>query len=65
MGSQESEKVITGWAARDPSGILSPYSYSIRYSILLIITRLEILLCYLLTRSIISHVGTCECTRPL
>lgn len=30
MGSQESERVITGWAARDPSGILSPYSYSIR-----------------------------------
>lgn len=30
MGTQESERVITGWAARDSSGILSPYSYSLR-----------------------------------
>lgn len=30
MGSQGTERVITGWAARDPSGLLSPYSYSLR-----------------------------------
>lgn len=32
MGSQskETERVITGWAAKDPSGVLSPYSYSLR-----------------------------------
>ncbi|KAK9690945.1 hypothetical protein RND81_09G165500 [Saponaria officinalis] len=30
MGSQEGERVITGWAAKDPSGVLSPYSYSLR-----------------------------------
>ncbi|XWS39903.1 hypothetical protein CRYUN_Cryun18bG0094600 [Craigia yunnanensis] len=26
----ETERTITGWAARDPSGILSPYTYSLR-----------------------------------
>ncbi|XP_065870420.1 probable cinnamyl alcohol dehydrogenase [Euphorbia lathyris] len=30
MGSLENEKTIIGWAATDPSGILSPYTYSIR-----------------------------------
>ena len=31
MGSQESGRIITGWAAKDSSGHLSPYSYSLRY----------------------------------
>ncbi|KAL4280523.1 hypothetical protein GQ457_03G003320 [Hibiscus cannabinus] len=30
MGSLETERKTTGWAARDPSGILSPYTYSLR-----------------------------------
>ncbi|KAJ8450977.1 hypothetical protein Cgig2_032602 [Carnegiea gigantea] len=31
MGGQgEAERVITGWAAKDPSGFLSPYSFSLR-----------------------------------
>ncbi|KAK1291671.1 Cinnamyl alcohol dehydrogenase 2 [Acorus calamus] len=30
MGSVGSDKQITGWAARDSSGILSPYKYSLR-----------------------------------
>ncbi|KAK8626897.1 hypothetical protein V6N13_134527 [Hibiscus sabdariffa] len=30
MGSHETERKTTGWAARDPSGILSPYTYSLR-----------------------------------
>ncbi|KAB2091573.1 hypothetical protein ES319_A03G201000v1 [Gossypium barbadense] len=30
MGSLENERKTTGWAARDPSGILSPYTYSLR-----------------------------------
>ncbi|OAY67853.1 putative cinnamyl alcohol dehydrogenase 1 [Ananas comosus] len=30
MGSLASERKVTGWAARDPSGILSPYTYTLR-----------------------------------
>ncbi|KAL6013309.1 cinnamoyl-Coa reductase [Asimina triloba] len=30
MGSLESEKTVVGWAARDPTGILSPYTYTLR-----------------------------------
>lgn len=31
MGSVEAgEKKALGWAARDPSGVLSPYSYTLR-----------------------------------
>ncbi|KAL4282105.1 hypothetical protein GQ457_03G003350 [Hibiscus cannabinus] len=30
MGSHETERKTTAWAARDPSGILSPYTYSLR-----------------------------------
>ncbi|XP_042500290.1 probable cinnamyl alcohol dehydrogenase [Macadamia integrifolia] len=30
MGSLEKERTTTGWAARDPSGILSPYTYNLR-----------------------------------
>ncbi|KAG2704603.1 hypothetical protein I3843_05G011300 [Carya illinoinensis] len=30
MGSLETERTTTGWAARDPSGILSPYTYTLR-----------------------------------
>ncbi|KAG8650768.1 probable cinnamyl alcohol dehydrogenase [Manihot esculenta] len=30
MGSLETEKTVVGWAARDPSGILSPYTYTLR-----------------------------------
>ncbi|WCJ17771.1 cinnamyl alcohol dehydrogenase 5 [Euphorbia peplus] len=30
MGSLENEKTVLGWAATDPSGVLSPYTYSIR-----------------------------------
>ncbi|MCD7472516.1 putative cinnamyl alcohol dehydrogenase 1 [Datura stramonium] len=30
MGSLEVEKVAIGWAARDPSGVLSPYTYTLR-----------------------------------
>ncbi|OVA02052.1 Alcohol dehydrogenase superfamily [Macleaya cordata] len=30
MGSIEAERTTTGWAATDPSGILSPYTYSLR-----------------------------------
>ncbi|XP_050210510.1 probable cinnamyl alcohol dehydrogenase [Mercurialis annua] len=30
MGSLETEKTIVGWAARDPSALLSPYTYTIR-----------------------------------
>ncbi|XP_059644201.1 probable cinnamyl alcohol dehydrogenase 1 [Cornus florida] len=30
MGSSEVEKTTTGWAARDPSGVLSPYTYTLR-----------------------------------
>ncbi|XP_064959820.1 cinnamyl alcohol dehydrogenase 2-like isoform X1 [Musa acuminata AAA Group] len=30
MGSLKTEKTVTGWAARDSSGILSPYSYTLR-----------------------------------
>ncbi|XP_048128902.1 probable cinnamyl alcohol dehydrogenase isoform X2 [Rhodamnia argentea] len=30
MGSLEEEKTTTGWAARDPSGVLSPYTYDLR-----------------------------------
>ena len=28
--SIEAERTTTGWAARDPSGILSPYTYTLR-----------------------------------
>lgn len=32
MGSVEvGEKKALGWAARDPSGVLSPYSYTLRF----------------------------------
>ncbi|OIW06986.1 hypothetical protein TanjilG_18374 [Lupinus angustifolius] len=30
MGSLEAEKTTVGWAARDPSGILSPYTFNLR-----------------------------------
>nr|ADU64756.1 cinnamyl alcohol dehydrogenase [Hevea brasiliensis]ADU64757.1 cinnamyl alcohol dehydrogenase [Hevea brasiliensis] len=30
MGGLETERVVVGWAARDPSGILSPYTYTLR-----------------------------------
>ncbi|KAL2460291.1 Cinnamyl alcohol dehydrogenase 4 [Abeliophyllum distichum] len=30
MGSLEVERKTTGWAAKDPSGILSPYTYTLR-----------------------------------
>jgi hypothetical protein len=30
MGSLETERKTTGWAARDPSGVLSPYTYTLR-----------------------------------
>ncbi|CAI9769145.1 unnamed protein product [Fraxinus pennsylvanica] len=30
MGSVDVERTTTGWAAKDPSGILSPYTYSLR-----------------------------------
>lgn len=33
MGSVEGEKKALGWAARDPSGVLSPYSYTLRFLI--------------------------------
>jgi len=32
MGSLEEERTTVGWAARDPSGILSPYTYNLRSS---------------------------------
>lgn len=31
MGSLEVERETVGWAARDPSGVLSPYTYTLRY----------------------------------
>ncbi|ERN08836.1 probable cinnamyl alcohol dehydrogenase isoform X1 [Amborella trichopoda] len=30
MGSFQSERTVNGWAARDATGILSPYSYTVR-----------------------------------
>ncbi|XP_020265557.1 probable cinnamyl alcohol dehydrogenase [Asparagus officinalis] len=30
MGSIASERTATGWAARDPTGVLSPYTYTLR-----------------------------------
>ncbi|MFS7998176.1 Cinnamyl alcohol dehydrogenase 1 [Helianthus anomalus] len=30
MGSLKEERKTTGWAARDPSGVLSPYTYTLR-----------------------------------
>eukprot|EP00262_Sarcandra_glabra_P007393 TRINITY_DN20164_c0_g1_i1.p1 TRINITY_DN20164_c0_g1~~TRINITY_DN20164_c0_g1_i1.p1 ORF type:complete len:371 (-),score=58.15 TRINITY_DN20164_c0_g1_i1:103-1179(-) len=30
MGRLEPEETITGWAARDPTGVLSPYTYTLR-----------------------------------
>ncbi|PIA27075.1 hypothetical protein AQUCO_08300043v1 [Aquilegia coerulea] len=30
MGSLEMERTTTGWAARDPTGVLSPYTYTLR-----------------------------------
>ncbi|KAG2401308.1 cinnamyl alcohol dehydrogenase [Vigna angularis] len=30
MGSLEEERTTVGWAARDPSGVLSPYTYNLR-----------------------------------
>ncbi|KAF5207473.1 Cinnamyl alcohol dehydrogenase [Thalictrum thalictroides] len=30
MGSLEMERSTTGWAARDPTGVLSPYTYTLR-----------------------------------
>lgn len=31
MGSLEVERKTIGWAARDPSGVLSPYTYTLRF----------------------------------
>lgn len=31
MGSLETERTVKGWAARDSSGVLSPYTYTLRY----------------------------------
>ncbi|KAI3702390.1 hypothetical protein L6452_28128 [Arctium lappa] len=33
MGSLKEERKITGWAAKDPSGILSPYTFTLRHSL--------------------------------
>lgn len=30
MGSISAERTVTGWAARDPSGVLSPFTYKLR-----------------------------------
>ncbi|CAK9187101.1 unnamed protein product [Ilex paraguariensis] len=30
MGSLDAERTTTGWAARDPSGVLTPYTYTLR-----------------------------------
>ncbi|KAK0580521.1 hypothetical protein LWI29_002929 [Acer saccharum] len=30
MGSSEAPRTTTGWAAKDPSGVLSPYTYTLR-----------------------------------
>ncbi|XP_057963537.1 probable cinnamyl alcohol dehydrogenase 1 [Malania oleifera] len=30
MGGLEAERTTTGWAARDPSGVLSPFTYTLR-----------------------------------
>lgn len=30
MGSLAAERTATGWAARDASGVLSPYTYTLR-----------------------------------
>ncbi|KAI4375966.1 hypothetical protein MLD38_013773 [Melastoma candidum] len=30
MGTLETERTTVGWAARDPSGVLSPYTYNVR-----------------------------------
>ena len=30
MGSLETERTVKGWAARDSSGVLSPYTYTLR-----------------------------------
>ena len=32
MGSIESDRTVTGLAAKDPSGVLSPYTYTLRSS---------------------------------
>lgn len=32
MGSLEAERTTTGWAAKDPSGILAPYTYTLRHT---------------------------------
>ncbi|XP_078169766.1 cinnamyl alcohol dehydrogenase 2 isoform X2 [Carex rostrata] len=33
MGSLASEKTVIGWAARDASGVLSPYTYTLRHEV--------------------------------
>ncbi|XP_065622153.1 cinnamyl alcohol dehydrogenase 1 [Quercus suber] len=32
MGSVEAQRTITGWAATDPTGILAPYTYTLRHT---------------------------------
>jgi cinnamyl-alcohol dehydrogenase len=32
MGSLASERKVVGWAARDATGHLSPYTYTLRYA---------------------------------
>jgi hypothetical protein len=34
MGSLAAEKTVTGWAARDASGHLTPYNYTLRYDMI-------------------------------
>lgn len=44
MGSIEGgEKKAFGWAARDPSGVLSPYSYTLRFYFLFFYEKTMIL----------------------
>jgi hypothetical protein len=33
MGSLASERTVVGWAARDATGHLSPYTYTVRYAL--------------------------------
>ncbi|KAH9655868.1 Cinnamyl alcohol dehydrogenase 5 [Citrus sinensis] len=33
MGSLDTERATIGWAAKDPSGILSPYTYTLRHEV--------------------------------
>lgn len=45
MGSEGGEKKALGWAARDPSGVLAPYSYTLRFFSSLILFYKKILFC--------------------